>query len=206
MGMDIYGNPVVIPYINNRLRNEAAALQFISEHTTIPVPKFLGLWEEHGLVYLKTAMVKDAVELQHVDEARLPTAVEKVTAQLEAEIIPQLQRLRRNFIGSANPELPVVVPHLLWKWKDKRIWPRVTSATDEFVFIHSDLDRQNILVDPVTFRIVCILDWETAGFFPPDWELPKWKLEGRSQDKHRVQLEARKHQRAFFGDEFVDNK
>lgn len=46
--------------------------------------------------------------------------------------------------------------------------------TDEYVFCHTDLDRQNIMVDPETFRIVSILDWETAGFFPPSWELHYW--------------------------------
>ncbi|CAK7266800.1 hypothetical protein SEPCBS57363_002276 [Sporothrix epigloea] len=63
LGLDIYGQPVVNPYIAERIRNEAAALRFISEHTTIPVPKLLGSWEENGLVHLKTEMVHRAVEL-----------------------------------------------------------------------------------------------------------------------------------------------
>ncbi|CAK7229827.1 hypothetical protein SCUCBS95973_007361 [Sporothrix curviconia] len=203
LGLDIYGNPVVNPYIDSRLRNEAAALQFISKHTSIPVPAFLGLWEENGLVCLKTSLVQDGIELRKVDQSLLPTALEKVTAQLELEIIPQLQQLRRSFIGSADPALPVVVPHALWAWKDTRAWPQVTAETDEFVFVHTDLDRQNILVDPRTFRIVSIVDWETAGFFPPEWELPKWKIEDRSE-KHKMQMEAKKRQLALFGAGFVD--
>lgn len=126
-----------------------------------------------------------------------------MTTQLESEILPQLRQLRRNVIGSANPALQVIVPHLLWDWKDTRVWPRVTAETEEYVFVHTDLDRQNILVDPDTFRIVSILDWETAGFFPPDWELPKWKIEGRTPEKLRMETEARKHQLAFFGAGFA---
>ncbi|OAA61298.1 Protein kinase-like domain protein [Niveomyces insectorum RCEF 264] len=204
LGLDLYGQPVVIPYIADRLRNEAAALQFIRAYTSIPVPVFLSLWEENGLVHLKTGMVCHGIELRSVSKSLLPTAIERVTAQLESDILPQLQRLRRRFIGSANPLLPVVVPHLLWEWKDTRTWPQVTAETDEFVFVHTDLDRQNILVDPDTFHIVCILDWETAGFFPPAWELPKWKVEERSQEKYRMTMEAKKRQLAFFGTDFLD--
>lgn len=56
LGTDISGRPAVNPYIASRLRNEAAVLQFVAKHTTIPVPKLLALWkgEDSGLVYLKT--------------------------------------------------------------------------------------------------------------------------------------------------------
>ncbi|CAK7235778.1 hypothetical protein SCUCBS95973_009383 [Sporothrix curviconia] len=79
----------------------------------------------------------------------------------------------------------------------------VRLTKDEFVFVHSDLDRQNILVDPDTFQIVCILDWETAGFFPQEWELPKWKMEQRSREKSIMTKEAKKRQLAFFGAGFA---
>lgn len=205
-GLDLYGNPVVNPYIENRLRNEAAALQFIRKHTSIPVPQVLGLWEEHGLVYLKTRMVHSGIELRSVDKARLPTAIDTVTAQLESEYLPQLRRLRRNFIGSADPAPPVVVPHRLWAWKDQRTWPRLTADTDAYCFVHTDPDRQNILVDPATFRIVCILDWETAGFFPPEWELPKWKVDERSLEKRQMDTEATKRELALFGADFANTE
>ncbi|CAK7264451.1 hypothetical protein SEPCBS57363_001083 [Sporothrix epigloea] len=204
MGLDIYGEPVVIPYIADRIRNEAAALRFISEHTTIPVPKLLGLWEENGLVHLKTEMVHGAVELANVEESRLPAAIQSVTEQLEADILPQLRQLRRNFIGSADPKLPVTVPHNLWRFKDNPIWPQVTAEKDDFVFVHTDLGRQNILVDPDTFRIVSIIDWETAGFFPKDWELAKWKVNSRAPEELLLMSEAKAHQLLLFGADFAD--
>jgi hypothetical protein len=86
----MYRNPRVRPYIADRLRNEAAVLKFLAEHTTIPVPKFLGLEEQHGLVYLKTSFIGDGIELQNVEASKLPTAMAKVTAQLEENILPQL--------------------------------------------------------------------------------------------------------------------
>ncbi|KJZ77189.1 hypothetical protein HIM_03510 [Hirsutella minnesotensis 3608] len=190
LGLDIYGNPKTNPYIADRLRNEAAVLQFIAKHTTIPVPEFLDLWEDNGLLYLKTALVENGVELQHVDKSVLSIATARVTAQLESDIFPQLRRLRRNFMGSPNPELPVIPPRRLWEWKEERIWPSITIDTDEYVLCHTDLDRQNILVDPNTFRIVSILDWETAGFFPQEWELPYWTANG-PREKHQISMEAK---------------
>ncbi|KAG5934870.1 hypothetical protein E4U59_005947 [Claviceps monticola] len=197
LGLDGYGNPAVNPYIADRLRNEAAVLQFVAKHTTIPVPEFLDLWEENGVVCLKTALVENAVELRHVEESLLSEAIVSVTAQLESDILPQLRRLRRNFIGSPNPELPVIPPHRFWHAKENRVWPSMTKDTDEYVLCHIDLDRQNILVDPDTFKIVSIVDWETAGFFPQEWELPLWTVNGR-QEKFQMIEEAHRRDSTFF--------
>jgi hypothetical protein len=197
LGQDIYGNPATNPYIADRLRNEAAVLQFISENTTIPVPKFLDLWVEGGLVYLKTALVETGVELESIDKSLLPTAVEQVTIQLESTILPQLRQLHRKFMGSPNPKLQVIPPRRLWDWKEKRVWPSTVKDTPKYVFCHTDLDRQNILVDPVTYEIVSILDWETAGFFPQEWELPYWKANSR-REKSDMSLHVKDRELATF--------
>ncbi|KAG6286732.1 hypothetical protein E4U46_004604 [Claviceps purpurea] len=101
-----------------------------------------------------------------------------VTVQPESDILPQLRRLRRNFMGRPNTELPVIPPHRHWDHKGKRVWPSMTKETDEYVLCHTALGRQNILVDPNTFKIVSILDWETAGFSSQEWELPLWTVNG----------------------------
>ncbi|KAG6286154.1 hypothetical protein E4U45_008563 [Claviceps purpurea] len=193
LGLDGYGNPAVNPYIADRIRNEAAVLQFVAKHTTIPVPKFLDLWEENGLVHLKTALVENGIELRNVDESLLSTAIMSVTAQLESDILPQLRRLRRNSMGSPNPELPMLPPRRFWDWKGTRVWPSMTKDTDDYVLCHTDLDRQNILVDPNTFKIVSILDWETAGFFPQEWDLPLWTVNG-PEEKYRMTREAHRQE------------
>ncbi|CAK7266802.1 hypothetical protein SEPCBS57363_002277 [Sporothrix epigloea] len=129
-------------------------------------------------------------------------AIQNVTAQMESDILPQLRRLRRKFIGSADPDLPVTVPSFLWRWRDTRVWPRIESKEDDFVFEHNELDQRNILVDPETFRIVSIIDWEAAGFFPEDWELLKWKSKEVSGDRFRLEDEASRRQLIFLGPEF----
>lgn len=197
LGTDIFGRPAVNPYIADRLRNEAAALLFVAEHTTIPVPRLLGLWEDDGLVYLKTGLVEAGVELQSLPMSILPDAADAVTAQLESSVLPQLRRLRRNFMGSADPALPVMPPRRVWKWKECREWPSMAKDTDEYVFYHTDLDRQNILVDPDTFEIVCIVDWETSGFFPREWEILHLKANG-PQEKLQMSTNAKDGELALF--------
>jgi len=56
---------------------------------------------------------------------------------------------------------------------DRRPGDRISAAAAcAFPLCHNDLGPQNIFVCPDTFRIVGIIDWEFAGFFPPYFELP----------------------------------
>ncbi|KAH9866829.1 hypothetical protein IAQ61_007418 [Plenodomus lingam] len=89
-----------------RLQNEAATLQFIASKTSIPVPKFLSLYEENGLLHLKTERALG----RPLDELASETATKHVADCLELSIIPQLRALRHDTIGSVNPTLPLVPP------------------------------------------------------------------------------------------------
>ncbi|KAL1616233.1 hypothetical protein SLS54_008526 [Diplodia seriata] len=59
---------------------------------------------------------------------------------------------------------------------------RAEDESDEKVFTHGDLQPVNIMVDPKTLRITGILDWETAGYSPPEREY----CEGRSRGREEV--------------------
>lgn len=63
---------------------------------------------------------------------------------------------------------------------------------------HNDLGPQNIFVDPNTFRIVGIIDWEFAGFFPPSFELPLWRASGW-KEMAELSREAIPRELDFFG-------
>lgn len=194
LGNDIYGNPAVNPYIADRLRNEAAVLRFLRANTTIPVPEVLDLQTLDGLVSLKTAWVDGAVELCDIPASRIDAAVAAVTAQLEAEVLPQLRNLRSRRMGGPDTDMPIIPPHRFWKAKDTRVWP---SVEGDYSFCHTDLDRQNILVHPQTYKIMAIIDWETAGFFPPEWELPLWKQDSREEKSSLISC-AQKRDKGFF--------
>jgi Phosphotransferase enzyme family len=159
-------------WAKERLRNEAATLQYISANTTIPVPE-CRLYERDGLLHLETTFVSNGVELGDVDEGSRQLAREKVDEQMKSTILPQLRQLRRNFIGSVDPDIPLFPPQRIFG-TDRRSWPRITSKTDDFVLCHNDLSPHKIFVDPKSFSITSIIDWEYAGFYPVEFELPLW--------------------------------
>ncbi|KID84191.1 aminoglycoside phosphotransferase [Metarhizium guizhouense ARSEF 977] len=191
----IYDDKVVKSESKERLQNEAATLEFISKNTSIPVPK-CRLYSKDGLLHLETQFI-DGVELDEIDEASRPTAIAAVHDQLTRTILPQLQALRRNYIGSVDPTIPVVPPQRVYLL-DRRPWERVTSDTDCFVLCHNDLGPQNILICPSSFQIVGIIDWEYAGYYPSYFEIPLWKAVGR-KEKEEVYYEAEARELAFFG-------
>lgn len=53
-------------------------------------------------------------------------------------------------------------------------------------------------MDPNTFNIVGIIDWEFAGFFPPSFELPLWR-ERNWEDGKKMVDDARARELEFFG-------
>lgn len=50
----------------------------------------------------------------------------------------------------------------------------------DLVFCHNDLSMNNVIVDPDTLKINAIVDWEYAGFYPPEFEFPFYQRSGRS--------------------------
>jgi len=177
--LDKDGNPAINPYIADRLRNEAAMIKYLTEHTTIPVPKFLDLWEFDGLICLKTAIVRDGEGVESMDESLRPAAIQAITDQMDSEILPQLRKLRRDSMGSPDPSLPVIPPRRLWAWKEDRVWPALVGKAD-FTLSHMDLRWGNFILtrDPDSRRILCVVDWEGGGYFPESWELHYWKANG----------------------------
>ena len=98
IGLNRCGEPIIIPYNTDRLRSEAAMLDFLAKHTSIPVPRVLSLCVESDLVYLKTSLLpSNAVELSDLDLSLLPAAIEKVEKELESTIFPQRHSFRRNY-------------------------------------------------------------------------------------------------------------
>lgn len=123
-------------------------------------------------------------------------AVVKVTVELENDILPQLHSLPKpGRIGSSDLRLPVIPPRRFWGPKENRVWPAKSSSL--YVFCHGDLSRNNILVDPVSFKIRAIIDWESAGFYPKDWEIPLWKANSQ-QEKSAMFRQANDEDEGFW--------
>lgn len=184
------GQKVQPRWSRERLENEAATLKFIAAKTSIPTPEFLGLYEEDSLLHLRTNRVI-GVSLDEIKEADAAKAVAHVEEYLTSYILPQLRALRHNTIGSVDEGLPLVPPSRI-TCRDKRsCWSRKSSLEQEFVFCHNDLSQHNIFVDPGTFDITAIIDWEFAGFFPIKFEIPFWRQPWNKQiidDSHTDEL------------------
>jgi hypothetical protein len=188
---------IIYPYWpKERLQNEAATLEFIRSNTSIPVPD-CQLYIKDSLLNLEMSRIVNSVLLEDIQEASRAAAIEAVEVQMTSTILPQLRSFRRMEMGSINNTLPVIPPQRIYQ-RDRRSWPRISSERDEFVFCHNDLAPQNIFVDPTSFQIVGIIDWEFAGFFPQEFELPLWR--GFDWEAGRKMYEeARPRDLSFFG-------
>lgn len=63
---------------------------------------------------------------------------------------------------------------------DGKPWRMRPRETDDLVFCHNDLSANNVIVDPDTLKIKAIIDWEYAGFFPPEFDMPYFRRPGPS--------------------------
>jgi hypothetical protein len=48
----------------------------------------------------------------------------------------------------------------------------------QYVLCHGDLAWHNLLIDPDTYEIKAVVDWEYAGFYPAEVESEYWRREG----------------------------
>jgi aminoglycoside phosphotransferase (APT) family kinase protein len=54
-------------------------------------------------------------------------------------------------------------------------WQQISAEDLIYVFIYGDLSGSNIIVDPVRYKVVAILDWEYARYYPKEHEIPYYK-------------------------------
>ena len=161
-----YGGRIHEPYdAHNRLENEAVSLRFIKSNTNIPVPKVLSTYVHKGSFYLWTELLP-GVSMSKLSPPDQATVILEVEEHLRT-----LHGLRSNTIGGPTGLICPPIRAVDVFDSDKK-WVAQSSPTDDFVFCHNDLSQHNIMVNPDTLRITGILDWESAGYFPPFFEAP----------------------------------
>jgi hypothetical protein len=99
--------------------------------------------------------------------------------------MPELQKLRRNSIGSVEPGLPLMPPAPVMYYtrevrKTRNASPPKTRASSSATPI---LSRSNIIINPETYEIVAIIDWEYARFGPEWFERKLWRSTPRERDR-----------------------
>ncbi|KAK5677927.1 hypothetical protein LTS10_009810 [Elasticomyces elasticus] len=159
--------------------------RYIRQHTDIPVPELISYVEEDGIAILKTARITDgSVTMDDCVEIDGAPVVEAVEKQLTERIIPTLQKHRSRRLGGLNTTEQLILPWLVKpNYEFRSTWRRVPEAEEpDFVLCHNDLGRHNIFINPKTYAITCIIDWEYSGWYPPEWELPLWRYVPGRQD------------------------
>ncbi|KAG8674265.1 hypothetical protein FPOAC2_00271 [Fusarium poae] len=166
--------------------NEAQALRFVKEHTTIPVPEVIGSdWDRITMEYI------EGQTLQQAWPVLTPDQQSDILDELKG-YIAQMRALRGTYLGRLDGQ-GVVVPSIFMRsggpfntlpefhdWlarPSKRsqaqtmYWHQITTQLGgeyPIVFTHGDIAARNILVRDG--HIVALLDWEFAGWYPEYWE------------------------------------
>jgi len=178
---------------------EAKAMQLVREKTTIPVPEVFNAYTDSatGLGYIVMEYVKGDVLCDVWDSY---TAEQKADGigQLRG-FCEQFRAIKGTFIGSVDrtacedqlftDELGAYGPYenetelnagLIKARKNSRETPWTEKICEmsnavlkghRIVLAHGDFAPRNILVNGS--KVVAILDWELAGFYPEYWEHAK---------------------------------
>jgi aminoglycoside phosphotransferase (APT) family kinase protein len=175
-------------------------MEFVREHTTIPVPKVYSAVKHKGHVYILMERIDGTMAGQKWN-LRTEESKKKIFEQLSG-MIEQLRKLPPpdGFVGVANVDGGAIYDSRLPKQLEWGPFDSIskfhsallddidftaTSASAfpdlqelvEFyndqpwpkpVFTHGDLSSLNILCKED--RVVGIIDWETAGWYPDYWE------------------------------------
>ncbi|EGX48746.1 hypothetical protein AOL_s00079g385 [Orbilia oligospora ATCC 24927] len=179
--------------------SEAATMQYIAENTTIPVPKVYGSYKDEKTQ--KTHLVMEYIEGDCLEDVWEDFGLEKkedIISQLK-RILDELRSLEGTFIGCVDhthcedvlfsetetPRGPYsseeefsqgIIDTLLEK--EATAFPRLVCEMvqdilkgHKIVLTHGDFLPRNILVKDG--KVVAILDWEMAGWYPEYWEYTK---------------------------------
>ncbi|KAJ5169369.1 Aminoglycoside phosphotransferase [Penicillium coprophilum] len=175
--------------------SEASTMQFISQHTSIPVPKVLCAFTHSGQTYIVMERIKGDmigkgwVKRSEESKAKLLSQVREMVLEMRTLEPPEGTKIASIDGGSL---FDCRVPgtslrfgpfdtiqdfhrHLRMGMEfDSRLGPepqeliRQQSKSWPLVFTHGDLSSLNILAR--RDDVVSIIDWETAGWYPSYWE------------------------------------
>ncbi|KXG47700.1 Aminoglycoside phosphotransferase [Penicillium griseofulvum] len=190
-------NGLCVKYGRHVHLSEASTMQFISQHTSIPVPKVLCAFTRNGMTYILMERIKgDMIGKGWVN--RSEDSKTKLLSQLAGMIreMRALQPSQFNKAGVASVDggslFDCRIPgpslrfgpfdtiqdfhrHLRMGMEfDSRLSPEIQefikqqSKSWPLVLTHGDLSSLNILARGDD--IVGIIDWETAGWYPSYWE------------------------------------
>ncbi|KAL5325290.1 hypothetical protein ACEPPN_006415 [Leptodophora sp. 'Broadleaf-Isolate-01'] len=176
-----HGVNVAKKWVEQRIRNEATALQFIKENTAIPVPAVSDVGEGKDGYYL-TMEFFDSIPLDEIgDRCHMPSKPDHTARNCErcrqlagvnaakfvqGVLSPELERLRSTQTGLSGTIIP---PPWIIEHDRREEWTVKESCTPDFVFHHGDFGPHNVMMNSKTLKVLCVFDWENAGYYPRDF-------------------------------------
>jgi aminoglycoside phosphotransferase (APT) family kinase protein len=178
---------------------EATTMQFVREHTAIPVPEIYNAYrdEKTGHVRIITEYVEGDC-LEHVWDKLNPSEKDLIIQQLR-NIFLELRELKGTFIGGIDntacedqlftSDLGGYGPYdnekdfndgIVTALKRSQQGPWVDMVSEmilkllqdhKVVLTHGDFAPRNVLVQGT--KVVAVLDWELSGYYPEYWEYVK---------------------------------
>lgn len=195
---------VVVKYGYDIREVEADTMRFVARETRMPVPKVYGVYKsESGATFIVMEFMNGAT-MEKVWKTLSREGKKSMGLELRG-YFRELRKLKEIYIGALG-RLPCTSESLQGLYTGPFENERELNETfvknyehtvpgyfgsmltgmlkdgHEIVFSHSDLNMRNILVRDK--KIVAVLDWEYAGFFPEYWDYAhaylgvRWNDEG----------------------------
>ncbi|KAJ5609273.1 Aminoglycoside phosphotransferase [Penicillium herquei] len=173
---------------------EAVTTTFVKENTSIPLPGIAKEWTDGTRHFILVERVPGET-LEKV-WSKIPEEKREELAKETAEYLSQLrqfhspkmqsvdrQPLHNAFLFGGDPDSlhgPFSMQDELWdamvaNFKDvpdevAALWKERMPSPLLWTLAHADLTNCNIMVDPETFKLTAIIDWERSGYYPVWWE------------------------------------
>ncbi|KDR72725.1 hypothetical protein GALMADRAFT_762580 [Galerina marginata CBS 339.88] len=176
--------PLMCP---ERMKNEVAAIRYVQSNTNIPTPNIRCAFEDNGRFYIITDVVPGPTLAQLPDDKKAG-----VIKEVEG-YVAQMHAIKSKVMGGISGDN--VLPYRCVQDSSPDECSKILdlkfreSDPAEFVLCHNDLSQHNIIVDEKTLKVKAILDWEYAGFYPPEFDGkfylrpgPSAALEGEEDD------------------------
>ncbi|ERF73998.1 hypothetical protein EPUS_03812 [Endocarpon pusillum Z07020] len=148
--------------------SEAAVMRLVRSKTSIPVPQVLDAYirtedgSGHGCIIMEYV---EGETLDKAWEACTPTQKDGIVKQLKSRLATDGPRTYAGLARSLRERRQNTWIDMVCRFID------ALPHNHQIVLTHNDLAPRNILVREG--RVVALLDWELAGFYPEHWEYVK---------------------------------